>query len=442
MKYSIIIPTFNEEYFLEKNLKLLSSFEEEFEIIISDGGSTDRTLDVAKGKNVKVINSPKGRGTQLNAGAKAANGEFLIFLHADTFLPDNAFDLIKEFFADSSHKICRFLLGFDFNHKLLDLYSRFSRYDTQLTRFGDSAIIIRKTFFDELGGFENRETFEDVEFLKRASHFGRINILNASVTSSSRRFIQNGIIKKQLVNLLIFIGYFLNVNSLTLSRMFNKKLKNRTDSIIIFVRYPRKGQVKTRLAKTTSSEFALNFYKLCAENLIRNIKKVPSVNRCIFYSNKNEKKEVINWLGSKLLFAPQEGDDLGSRMKNAFEKVFSAGSQKVIIVGTDIPDLSKEIIMKAFEMLDSYDVVIGPAKDGGYYLLGMKKMNAELFEKIEYSTSSVLSETMTKIKELNLYHHLLPELNDIDTEKDLINWLNHDYSNPIKKDVKLEYKPA
>ena len=224
--------------------------------------------------------------------------------------------------------------------------------------------------------------------------------------------------------------------------MVNKKLKNRTDSIIVFVRYPRKGQVKTRLAKTTSLEFALNFYKLCAENLIRNIKKVPCVNRFIFYSNKNEKTEVISWLGNKFLFAPQEGDDLGSRMKNAFEKVFSAGSQKVIIVGTDIPDLSKEVIVKAFELLDSYDVVIGPAKDGGYYLLGMKKMNAELFEKIEYSTSSVLIETMTKIKELNLNHHLLPELNDIDTEKDLINWLNNDYNNPIKRDVKLEYKPA
>ncbi len=421
---------------------MLNSFKEEFELIISDGGSTDRTLDVAKGKNVKVINSSKGRGTQLNAGAKAATGEFLIFLHADTFLPDNAFNLIEEFFADPAHKICRFLLGFDFNQRLLDTYSRFSKYDTQLTRFGDSAIIIRKTFFDELGGFENRETFEDVEFLKRASNFGRINILNASVTSSSRRFIQNGIIKKQLVNLLIFIGYLLNVNSQTLSRMFNKKLKNRTDSIIIFVRYPRKGQVKTRLAETTSSEFALNFYKLCAENLIRNIKKIPSVNRFVFYSNKNEKTEIINWLGSKLLFAPQEGDDLGSRMKNAFEKVFSAGSQKVIIVGTDIPDLSKEIIMKAFELLDSNDVVIGPAKDGGYYLLGMKKMHAELFEKIEYSTSSVLSETLMKIKELNLTYHLLPELRDIDTEDDLLNWLNHDYSNPIKKNVKLVYKPA
>jgi uncharacterized protein len=350
--------------------------------------------------------------------------------------------LINEFFADSSHKICRFLLGFDFNHKLLDIYSKFSKYDTQLTRFGDSAIIIRRTFFDELGGFENRETFEDVELLKRASRFGRICILNASVISSSRRFIQNGIIRKQLVNLLIFIGYLLNVNSQTLSRMFNKKLKNRIDSIIIFVRYPVKGQVKTRLAKTTSPEFALNFYKLCAENLIRNIKKVPSINRFVFYSNKNEKTEIINWLGSKLLFAPQEGDDLGSRMKNAFEKVFGAGSQKVIIVGTDIPDLSKEIIVEAFELLDSNDVVIGPAKDGGYYLLGMKKMHTQLFDKIEYSTSSVLSETFLKMKELNLIYYLLPELRDIDTEDDLLKWLNHDCSNPIKRNVKLEYKPA
>ena len=334
------------------------------------------------------------------------------------------------------------MLGFDFNHKLLDIYSRFSKYDTQLTRFGDSTIIIRRTFFDELGGFENRETFEDVEFLKRASRFGRINILNAYVTSSSRRFIQNGIIKKQLANLLIFFGYLLNVNSQTLTRIFNKKLKNRTDSIIIFVRYPLKGQVKTRLAKTTSSEFALGFYKLCAENLIRKIKKVPSVNRIVFYSNKNEKTEIINWLGSKLLFAPQDGDDLGSRMKNAFEKVFSAGSQKVIIVGTDIPDLSKKIIVEAFELLHSNDFVIGPAKDGGYYLLGMKKMHTELFEEIKYSTATVLSETLLKAKELNLTYELLTELKDIDTEEDLVNWLNHDYSNPIKRKVKLAYKPA
>ena len=399
-------------------------------------------MNFAKDKNVKIINSQKGRGSQLNAGAKAATGEILIFLHADTFLPDNAFDLIKKFFSNSQNKICRFLLGFDFNHFVLDIYSNFSKFDTQFTRFGDSAIIIRSTFFHELGGYKNWKAFEDVDFLKRASRLSKIKILGAVVNSSSRRFIQNGIIKKQLVNFLLLIGYLFNVNTNFLCRMFNKKLKSRNDSIIVFVRYPTNGKVKTRLAETTSSEFALKFYKLCAENLVRNIKKIPYVNRFIFYSNKSNEKQTMHWLGNKLFFAFQEGEDLGTRMKNAFEKVFSGGSQKVIIVGTDIPDQSKKIIIDAFNLLDKNDIVIGPSKDGGYYLLGMKKMYRQIFEGIEYSTPDVLSETILKIKELKLVYHLLPELMDIDTEENLVLWLNDDNRNPIKRDVKLAYKPA
>jgi rSAM/selenodomain-associated transferase 1 len=126
-------------------------------------------------------------------------------------------------------------------------------------------------------------------------------------------------------------------------------------------------------------------------------------------------------------------------MKNAFEKIFSTGAQKVIIIGTDIPDLSKEIIIDAFVKLNSYDIVIGPSKDGGYYLLGMKKMNSQLFEGIQFSTASVLKETMIKVKELKLTYHLLPELMDIDTEEDLVSWLNDEYKNPIKPIIRLAH---
>ena len=442
IKFSIIIPTLNEEFFLAKNLESLNSFNKDFEIIISDGGSTDSTLNIAKNNNIKVVNSQQGRGFQLNTGAKAATGEVLIFLHADTFLPENAFDLIEEFFANAQNKIWRFLLGFDFNHFVLGIYSAFSKFDTQLTRFGDSAIILRRTFFDELGGYKNWDVFEDVDFLKRASQQSKIKVLDSAVISSARRFIQNGIVKKQLVNFLLFIGHLFKVNTKFLGRMFNKKLKKRNNSIIVFIRYPRNGQVKTRLAETTSREFAVKFYKSCAENLVKNVKKISSINRFVFYSDKNEKKEIINWLGTKLFFAPQEGDTLGRRMKNAFEKILSTGAQKVIIIGTDIPDLSKEIIVDAFDKLNSYDVVIGPSKDGGYYLLGMKKMNSQLFEGIEYSTPEVLSVTILKIKELKLAYHLLPELMDIDTEENLITWLDDTYKSPIKQVVKLAYKQA
>lgn len=207
--------------------------------------------------------------------------------------------------------------------------------------------------------------------------------------------------------------------------MFNKNPdKKITDSIIIFLRYPKRGKVKTRLAKTTSPEFALSFYKTCAESLVSNLKRVPSINRFVFYSDKGEEKEVINWLGNKIFFMPQDGEDIGIRMKKAFEKIFSLEYQKVIIVGTDIPDLSKKIIIKAFKALDNKDIVIGPSKDGGYYLLGMKEMHNKLFEGIKFSTSSVLSETLLRIKKLKLSYDLLQVLQDIDTEDDLNNWLN------------------
>jgi len=215
---------------------------------------------------------------------------------------------------------------------------------------------------------------------------------------------------------------------------------NKTDSLIIFLRHPKNGQVKTRLAKTTLQDFATRFYKLCAEHIIQTTKEFSGINRFAFYSDQSEKKEVISWLGDKFLFMPQEGDDLGSRMKSAFNRVFSLGSKKVIIIGTDIPELSEGLLKDAFRALVKNDVVLGPSKDGGYYLLGIKKMYSELFDGIEYSTTVVLSETIKRIKNLGLSYHLLPVLSDVDTEEDLIDWMGSNSNTSFKKEIKLSYK--
>lgn len=220
----------------------------------------------------------------------------------------------------------------------------------------------------------------------------------------------------------------------------NNSQNNKADSLIIFLRNPKSGQVKTRLAKTTSSEFATKFYKLCAEHIVQTTKGISGINRLAFYSDQREKKEVKSWLGGKFSFISQVGDDLGSRMKNAFNRVFSLGSEKVIIIGTDIPELSEGFLKNAFRVLDKNDVVIGPSKDGGYYLLGIKKIYAELFDGINYSTSSVLSETIKRIKDLGLSCHLLPILSDVDTEEDLIDWMNSGSNTSLKKEIKLAYK--
>ncbi len=195
-------------------------------------------------------------------------------------------------------------------------------------------------------------------------------------------------------------------------------------SLIVFLRYPEKGKVKTRLAETTSKEFALHWYKTCVDKIINELNKISNIDIYIFYSDIAERDKVIKWLGDKFIYSHQDGKDLGTRMHNAFFKVLANNSGKVIIIGTDIPDLNQNIITDAFVRLDNNDIVLGPSIDGGYYLLGMKKLHNSLFDKIKFSTPTVLSETISKIDKLGLTFSLLPELQDIDIEDDLIKWQN------------------
>ena len=120
----------------------------------------------------------------------------------------------------------------------------------------------------------------------------------------------------------------------------------------------------------------------------------------------------------------QIGKNLGEKMLNAFRFVFKNDVNKTIIIGTDLPDISSAIIKNTFTLLDEFDVVVGPATDGGYYLLGMKKIFKELFIDLPWSTDKLFNRTLQVINKLNLEVSILPELSDIDTENDLKNWIN------------------
>jgi rSAM/selenodomain-associated transferase 1/rSAM/selenodomain-associated transferase 2 len=441
IKYSVIIPTLNEELFIAKNVELIRNANPEAEIIAADGGSDDETLTIAADKNVKIINCTKGRGIQLNDGAQSADGEILIFLHADTFLPQNAFELFEKYFEKEENKICRFKLGFDIENSLLNIYSRFSKYDSVLTRFGDMCIAVRKNFYYNLGGYPNWNYFEDVEFLKNASKQTKIFTFPQNVVSSARTFTKYGLINQQIANGNSMLKYILGFRKfIEENRYYNRKMKTKSASIIIFARYPIEGKVKSRLASTIGNRHAKEFYKMISEKIINETKLIRNSYKYVFCSEKAEKEMVKKWLGRSFLYSYQEGNDLGERMTNAFRKVFSHGAKKAIIIGTDIPDLSSEIIKKAIKKLDKTDLVIGPSKDGGYYLLGMKKFSPALFKDIEYGTSNVLAETISKAEKLNLTYFTLELLQDIDTEEDLINWLNSHNRNDIKKEISLAYE--
>lgn len=183
--------------------------------------------------------------------------------------------------------------------------------------------------------------------------------------------------------------------------------------LIIFVKNPELGKVKTRLAKSIGDHAALNIYK----KLISTTEKATSklkADRHIYFSG------VISneyWkLDSK---TTQQGVDLGERMLNAFKNGFSKSYDRVILIGSDLPEISEEIINNTFSKLEENEVVFGPSEDGGYYLVGMSNLHECVFENKPWSTMTLLKETLAELKQKNVDVSLMETLNDIDTFDDL-----------------------
>jgi len=200
----------------------------------------------------------------------------------------------------------------------------------------------------------------------------------------------------------------------------------KTDALIIFTRNPEWGKVKTRLAKSIGNEKALEVYKSLLLHT-RNITQTVDCDKFVFYDNRIEPNDI--WLDKEYNKRIQSGDDLGEKMQNAFQEVFDLGYKNCIIVGSDLFDLQTQHLTIAFEKLQQNEVVIGPAEDGGYYLLGLQKLFPEIFSNKNWGTETVLKDTLDNLK--NYKFDLLETLNDIDTLEDLE---KSNYNNFQKKD--------
>jgi rSAM/selenodomain-associated transferase 1 len=186
-------------------------------------------------------------------------------------------------------------------------------------------------------------------------------------------------------------------------------------AVIILIRNPVLGCVKTRLAADIGNFNALSVYNSLL-SYTRNITNSINSSRLLFYSDFIDFSD--DWEDGIYKKYLQSGNDFGEKMLNAF-KIALTQHDLAVIIGSDCFELSSEIIELAFKNLKRFDVVIGPAKDGGYYLMGLKIVYPELFQDKNWSTDSVLSETLNTVKTLDLTYYLLPLLGDIDTFQDL-----------------------
>ena len=184
--------------------------------------------------------------------------------------------------------------------------------------------------------------------------------------------------------------------------------------LIIFTRNPELGKVKTRLSASIGNEAALNIYKFLLEHTL-SITKNLKVEKQVHYSVKVRDNDI--WDPTVYDKKQQSGEDLGERMEYAIQKGFEDGFKNIILIGSDLYDISELDLEAAFNALKKHNFVLGPAEDGGYYLIGMNKMNSALFKHKKWGTDTVLQKTVSDLKNEN--HKLLALRNDIDVFEDI-----------------------
>jgi rSAM/selenodomain-associated transferase 1 len=217
-----------------------------------------------------------------------------------------------------------------------------------------------------------------------------------------------------------------------IDRRFMKQfeVESMRQCLIVFTRYPEVGKVKTRLIPALGQEGAMVLHRQMVERTIKRARAwreqsglSPAIDSAIeVWFTGGDEVQMAAWLGEDLGYVRQPEGDLGDRMATAFREAFEQGYGSVVIIGTDCPGIDMEVLAEGFGLLEQQELVLGPAQDGGYYLIGLQRLVPELFRSISWSTAEVLKQTEALANSLDLTRAYLPELADVDLPKDLAVW--------------------
>jgi uncharacterized protein len=207
-------------------------------------------------------------------------------------------------------------------------------------------------------------------------------------------------------------------------------MQNAVEQLIIFTRYPEPGKTKTRLIPALGAVGAADLHRQMTEHLLTKVRKFASTRAVAIQvcHDGGDVELMKQWLGPGILFQPQGSGDLGVRMERAFAAAFQSGCERVTVVGTDCPTITINILQTAFAALGDSDFVLGPATDGGYYLIGLRRPVPQLFQGVPWGTATVFEQTLRIADELGLRHTLLDPLADVDRPEDLWVWERESHS--------------
>jgi rSAM/selenodomain-associated transferase 2/rSAM/selenodomain-associated transferase 1 len=418
----IVIPTLNEEDALPLLLSDLAQLRVPHRIAVVDGGSRDSTQAVARKAGALVLEGPRGRATQMNRGAQLLDTPWLLFLHADSRFPGEAREALEEWLAQASmDQAGHFGFALEGRHwfwRFIELGQGIRERFSGLV-YGDQGLVLSRRLFSRVGGYPDLPTMEDVEMVRRLRRSAQLRRIPAFLPTSPRRYEEEGRWRGWLRNVVLISLYKLGVPPGKLASFYAARPSIPSRALLVFAKAPVPGQVKTRLAAETGREEAASIYEWLGRKVLDQVRRGP-YRTVVFFDPPEARESVEGWLGADdLEFVPQTHGDLGARLDAAFGWAFGETDQ-VVVVGTDAPDVDSDLVMEAFRSLETADLILGPATDGGYYLLGLKNRAPGLFDAIPWSTASVLAETRARAQSLGLSEALLPTLSDVDTLQD---WL-------------------
>ncbi len=212
------------------------------------------------------------------------------------------------------------------------------------------------------------------------------------------------------------------------------------EAIIVLIKSPDRVLVKSRLAESIGDDRARILYRYFVEDLL-DILADQDVHLRIYFQPPDAKEDIARWLGNRYDLFPQRGEDLGERMREAFEETFQQGYRSALLIGSDAPDLTAPIFQEGFGALSTHDAVLGPSMDGGYYLIGFRDdtFRPEIFEGIPWSTNVVFQKTLEIFIALGDMVHILPIWRDIDVIEDLKALMHRHGESPFRQSKTMRY---
>jgi rSAM/selenodomain-associated transferase 2 len=251
--FSVVIPTLREAAIIEQSVAFVRAQAGVEDVVVVDAGSDDATAARARLAGARVLQAPRGRGAQMNAGARAARSPNLIFMHADCRLPECACDAMSQV-LDRGCVAGTFAIDYASRHPLLRLVSSLSRVRSRWTEFGEATLFVRRDDFERVGGFPAWPLFEDVEILTRLRRLGRVGRAHGRVQASPRRYLQRGVWRQQSLNVVLYTLFRFGFPPARLQRLYERgSFRRRTTSVMSSLGSPPPPACQERTSRTIVS---------------------------------------------------------------------------------------------------------------------------------------------------------------------------------------------